>query len=289
MSKRCYDWIHGSIFYQKRGLGDPLVLVHNIYPGASSEEFERNIDELSHHHTVYAIDLMGFGDSAAPWLKYTAGLYANLIRDFIADVIKQPTDIVASGLSCGYVVQVAAWRPELFRRMVLVCPRSEPINLIHSRWWAQVRHMLLSSPLLSSGFYETMTSDYELRQFLFGCFYNSRQITKELVERLRWNASRPGSIYPYASLLTGFLDGNILKWLPRVQAPVMIVWGSHAQPAPVEHSVRLAACTPNCRLAVLPEAGAWAHMEQSAMFNRMAGGFFAAETDALHEPAAVTA
>ena len=38
MASRYYTWHHGQIHYQKRGMGDPLVLVHNIYPGASHEE-----------------------------------------------------------------------------------------------------------------------------------------------------------------------------------------------------------------------------------------------------------
>ena len=66
MASHYYPWHHGSVHYQKRGMGDPLLLVHNIYPGASREEYWRNFDELARHFTVYAIDLLGFGDSDAP-------------------------------------------------------------------------------------------------------------------------------------------------------------------------------------------------------------------------------
>ena len=83
MASKYYSWHHGEIHYQKKGMGDPLVLVHNVYPGASHEEFSRNVDELARHFTVYAIDLLGFGGSDAPRMKYVADLYVELLFDFL--------------------------------------------------------------------------------------------------------------------------------------------------------------------------------------------------------------
>jgi pimeloyl-ACP methyl ester carboxylesterase len=61
----------GDLAYDKRGLGDPLVLVHGIYAGASHDEFSHNIDALSKHFTTYALDLLGLGDSDMPRMTYT--------------------------------------------------------------------------------------------------------------------------------------------------------------------------------------------------------------------------
>jgi len=97
MASHFFSWRKHDVHYEKRGLGDPLLLVHNLYPGASHEEFEHNISELAHHYTVYAIDLLGFGQSDAPWMNYTTGQYVTLLRDFIEQEIGGKTHVILGG------------------------------------------------------------------------------------------------------------------------------------------------------------------------------------------------
>lgn len=269
MASHFYKWHHGEVHYKRRGLGDPLVLVHNIYPGASHEEYERNIDELARHFTVYAIDLLGFGDSDAPRIKYTAQTYIELIFDFLREEVAEPAHVLSSGLSCAYVTEVAAWRANLFRRLVFVCPRSEPTGLDVPRWVAPLQHLMLSTPTVASGYYETMTGRSEANEYLQNAFHNPKHVTPEMIERLYENARRKGAIHPFASLITGYLDSHLLAKLPQVTNPILLLWGRHARPAPVEHSVRLLAIAQNSHLEVVENAGAWVHAEQSAAVNRL--------------------
>ena len=269
MASHYYKWHHGKVHYDKRGMGDPMLLIHNAYPGASHEEFERNIGELSRHFTVYGIDLLGFGDSDAPRLKYTAQTYIELIFDFLREEIGRPAHVVSAGLSCAYVTEVAAWRKSLFNKLVFICPRSEPTGLDSPRWFAPIRHFFMATPALGSGSYETMAGETELRRFLRDCYFSSRALTDATVERLVFNAQRPGSIYAYASLITGYLDWSLLSSLPRVELPLLLIWGKQAKPTPVEHSVRLVALARQCKLEVIDQAGAWVHDEHSAKVNRL--------------------
>jgi pimeloyl-ACP methyl ester carboxylesterase len=268
-----YIWHHGIVRYVRRGMGDPLVLLHNIYPGASHEEFERNISELARNFTVYAPDLLGFGASDAPRIKYTAQTYVELVFDFLREAVGRPAHVIAAGLTCAYVAEVAAWRANLFNKMVFVCPRSEPTGLDSPRWFAPLRHFFLSTPALGGGFYETMAGEAELRRLLHECFYSPRAVTDEKVRRLADNARRPGAVHAYASLVTGYLDCSLLASLPKADVPLLLIWGQQARPTPVEHSVRLVALARNCRLEVIEHAGAWVHDEQSAKVNGLIADF----------------
>jgi pimeloyl-ACP methyl ester carboxylesterase len=288
MASHFYQWHHGNVHYVKKGLGDPVVLIHNIYPGADHHEFEHNINELSRNFTVYAIDLLGFGESEAPRLKYTADTYVELIFDFLREVVEEPAAVISTGLTCAYVTEVAAWRPNLFAKLVFVCPRSEPTGLDSPRWFAPLRHLFLTTPPLGSGFYETMAGEAEIELFLRGCFYNAKHVTAQMIARLVTNSRRPGTIYPYASLVTGYLDKNLLSVLPKVETPVLLIWGRQAMPTPVEHSVRLVAVARHSRLEVVPDAGAWPHDEQSALVNRLITDYLR-EEQTVAEPPAVDA
>jgi pimeloyl-ACP methyl ester carboxylesterase len=269
MASKYYSWHHGDVHYQKRGMGDPLLLVHNVYPGASLEEYEHNFDELARHYTVYAIDLLGYGRSAAPRMKYTANLFTELIFDFAREEIAKPCHVVSAGLSCAYVTEVAAWRSNLFQKLVFICPRSEPTGLDIPRWLAPVRHFMLSTPTVANGYYETATGRHELGEFLKGVFYNPKHVTQALVDRLYDNSREAGSMYPFASLLTGYLDCHLLSSLPKVKNPILLLWGRQARPTPVEHSVRLLALARDSHLEVVENAGAWVHFEQSAIVNKL--------------------
>src|SRR5215469_8084194 len=55
-----YTWKRGEIAYTVKGHKEPLVLVHGIYAGASSYEFQRVFDTLAHDFRVYSLDLLGF-------------------------------------------------------------------------------------------------------------------------------------------------------------------------------------------------------------------------------------
>lgn len=198
-------------------------------------------------------------------------------------MIRQRTDVVAAGLSCAYVSQAASEDVCLFGYIVFICPRSEPTGLDLPRWAVPIRHFSLATRGLGSGFYETVTSSYSLSQYLLGCFHNPKAVTKPLVELVRANARREGSMYAYAGLLVGYLDWPLLKSLPKVASRILLIWGRQARPTPVEHSVRLVAMARRCNLRVIEEAGAWVHDEQSAQVNRLIEQFTAGE---IEEPPA---
>ena len=91
-----FHWRGHRIAYTKRGSGPPLLLVHGIHATASSFEWRFNVDELARNHTVYTIDLLGFGRSDRPAIRYSARLYLALIADFVAQVVASPVVIVAT-------------------------------------------------------------------------------------------------------------------------------------------------------------------------------------------------
>ncbi len=122
--ERRYPWKYGDVFYQVKGNREskPLLLVHGFGPGASSFEWRKNVDALSEQFRVYTLDLLGYGLSDRPVIDYTAETYADLISDFLKEVIGKPTVVVAHGETCAYVIANAYRRPLLFERLVLVAP-----------------------------------------------------------------------------------------------------------------------------------------------------------------------
>lgn len=121
---RTFEWRFGNINYTKKGSGSPVLLIHDVMPGASGYEWNRIEDSLAADYTVYTIDLLGCGRSEKPGITYTNFVYVQMICDFIRKVIGQKTDVIASGLSGSFVVMACHNEKELFTKIMLVNPPS---------------------------------------------------------------------------------------------------------------------------------------------------------------------
>lgn len=119
---KIYMWNHGRIFYHKRGKGTPLILLHGFDPSHSGKDLVSLSRHLSSNHTVYSIDLLGFGLSDKPWITYTNYLYVLLIQDFIRDVIGEVTDIIACEESGLCALQANKLDSSMIGKIVLVNP-----------------------------------------------------------------------------------------------------------------------------------------------------------------------
>src|ERR671916_1242040 len=117
-----FRWRGGELAYSVVGEGEPLLLVHGVYAGASSLEFRQNFEDLSSHFRVYALDLLGCGLSEKPRRRYGPDDVTSQVEDFVRGEIGGGAHLVASSLTAALVVPAAVRSPKLFKKLVLVCP-----------------------------------------------------------------------------------------------------------------------------------------------------------------------
>lgn len=73
----------------------PLLLLHGF--GASLEQWRDNIAELAQHRTVYALDLLGFGDSQKAATIFNADLWSEQVQAFWQTWIGRPVTLMEIG------------------------------------------------------------------------------------------------------------------------------------------------------------------------------------------------
>jgi pimeloyl-ACP methyl ester carboxylesterase len=235
-----YRWGHHAIYYTVRGRGAPLLLVHGLYPGASSYEYRHVFAPLARDYRVYALDLVGFGQSARPALRYTPEVYERLIQDFTREVmggVDHPVSVVASGLGAAFAVRAAADRPSLFDRLVLVAPTGlEARHIARTGPRARLARRLLRLPLLGEGGYNLLASRAALRGTLGGGGEPDRRAAAARLDYLYLAAHQPGARHAPASLFSGLLDAPLAAAYPELTQPILLVWGKAARRTPLEQA-----------------------------------------------------
>lgn len=277
MASHYYQSRSGYLHYDQRGLGDPVVLLHGIYVGASHAEYARNITALQDRFTVYALDLLGFGESDSPRLTHSALLHQHLVRDFIMEVIGQPVHIVASGVSCGIAVRLGVYDDQIVRKLVLICPVQKEYYREQPGIADRVSQFVMSTLAAGVGLYETVADPASLTAFVRDRYHDLRNVTPEKIEHLALEARRPGGMYPYISLVNGFFEVDVLHWLRYVRSATQVIWGAGLGDAPTDRIQQPAAWSQGKRLDVVANSRHWPHDERSAEVNQLI-------LDFLHPP-----
>ena len=117
--QQIWEWQGHSIQYTSAGSGHPLILIHGF--GASIGHWRKNIPVLAAAgYQVFALDLLGFGNSAKPALDYTLDLWVEMIRDFWLAKIQQPTVFVGNSIGGLICLMMLAEHPEMAAGGVLL-------------------------------------------------------------------------------------------------------------------------------------------------------------------------
>lgn len=277
--KRRYPWKYGNLFYQVQGAHDarPLLLIHGFAAGASSYEWRKNVDALAGQFRVYAIDLLGFGLSDRPSIDYTAEDYADLIDDFVNEVIHGPTIVVAHGLTCAYVIANAYRRPQLFERLVLVTPHASLLQETVPDSRHAALKFVLRTPILGQFIYNLLASRQAIRsRYDRQDYRNPGLITDELVEHTYISAHQQNARFPIASLLGNALTKEVREPLAHLQVPVVAIWGRAAAEgtlAPASESEAFKHVNQLIDVHVLDNCSQQPQDEQASQFNNLVREF----------------
>ncbi|MBF0226969.1 MAG: alpha/beta hydrolase [Desulfobacterales bacterium] len=70
-----------KIAYLQSGKGTPMIFLHN--GGLDHRIWDFQIEKFSKNYEVFALDLLGYGQSDKPEVEYTLNLYVDILSDFI--------------------------------------------------------------------------------------------------------------------------------------------------------------------------------------------------------------
>jgi pimeloyl-ACP methyl ester carboxylesterase len=266
---RYYRWRGRDLAYAVAGEGEPLLLVHGIYAGASSLEFRKNFAALSERFRVYALDLLGCGLSERPRRRYGPEDVRSQVEDFAREEIGEAAHLVASSLSGALSVPALVECPRLFKRAVLICPTGYGSLERPSGYPGDAIYGLFLAPVLGDTLYHAIASRRGIRYYLERMAYHDpRLVTEELVESYYRVAHQKGAKYLPAAFVSGKLNFGVAEYWPRVPHRTLICWGQEARTTPVSEFEEFVRRNPRSEPRVFRDAALLPHDERAEVFNR---------------------
>jgi pimeloyl-ACP methyl ester carboxylesterase len=241
----------GALVWRTWGSGPPVLLAHGGH-GAWSH-WIRNIDALAAERTVWAPDLPGMGESASPPREDHEAISDALaagLQQLIAPEL--PMDIVGFSFGGVATAHLAAFYPELVRRLILVDTGgldlpTGPIDVRGIRGLEDAeRRAVLRANLLSLMLHDPASAD-------------------ELALHLQATNGRRARIQAE----TLVLPDKLLRVLPRVSVQLDAIWGEYdgPHPDPAAQEAVLRRFHPDLDFRVIPGAGHWSMYEKPDAFN----------------------
>ncbi|KAI3522263.1 hypothetical protein L1887_11764 [Cichorium endivia] len=273
-----WDWRGYTINYLKyegqnaQKSNPPLLLVHGF--GASVAHWRRNIPILAQTNTVYAIDLIGFGASDKPdGFPYTMETWAELILDFVGEIVQKPTVLIGNSVgSLACVIAAADAQRSLVEGLVLLnCAGGMNNKAIVDDWRIKLVFpllllidFLLKQKGIASFLFERVRTRESLRNILLSVYGNKDSVDEDLVEIIREPALDEGALDAFVSIVTGPPGPSPVQLMPKIEIPVLILWGDEDPFTPLDGPVgkyfsSLPSQVPNISLDVLQGVGHCPH------------------------------
>ena len=223
----------GGVSCYVAGKGPALLLVHSVNAAASAAEMRPIFEAYSATHTVFAIDLPGYGFSDRSDRPYTPRVMTDALQNVAREIRFRcgdaPIDAVALSLGCEFLARAALENPTRWGRLALVSPtgldrrsaRSAPRK--GTRYIAAM-HAFLSVPVWASALFRMLTRPGVIRYFL------ERSWGSKNIDEASWayavkTARQPGARFaPLHFLSGGLFSTDITEVYSNLAQPV---WLSH--------------------------------------------------------------
>jgi pimeloyl-ACP methyl ester carboxylesterase len=237
-----------KIHYIVGGAGKPLVLVHGL-AGRSEDWFALIPQLVDNGYKVYALDLLGYGQSARPDVDYSISLEEEIVKDFLDSQGLREPDMAGWSMGGWISLKFAADHPERVHKLILLDSaglKFDAVNvpLLRPKTEADLARMMQvltpHPPHIPSFYAADLLRDFATEDWIIDRALKSMYTGKDL------------------------LDGR----LSTIKTPVLLVWGKQDVLTPLAMGEQMHNGIPRSELKVFEGCGHLAPVECSGEVGR---------------------
>lgn len=232
ITERWLDGLHGPMRYWESApqQGLPVLLIHGY--GGLIEHWRRIMRPLAARHSVFGLDLYGFGHSARLREPPSRQIWASQLAEFVSVACPGPVVVVGHSLGGMVAAQFAHDYPQFTRGLVLVSSvgLADPANP-HSTG-EDPFFRLTGTDGIGEVLIELVRNRWVTRQALLTAYHNKACVTPELVDTFAEPLLRYGA-RSYLAVTRAFPNLFLDFARGAVTAPSLLIWGEQDHSVPV--------------------------------------------------------
>lgn len=247
-----------NVYYELHGQGEPLLLIHGL--GASTRDWEYQLDFFKTRYQVLIFDLRGHGKSDKPNYPYTVSLFASDTSALIRHHFPQGMHVVGHSLGGMVAFQLAVDEPELVKTLTIL--NSAPAVIFPSI----KDHFLFFLRTYNVKLFGMHAMSVQLSKMLFP-ESSQESFREEFVKR--WSENDPKA---YVNSLRAFRGWTVMHRLHSLLCPTLIV-AADQDYTPVTFKEYYTRLIPNAELVVIKNSRHITIVDQAEEFNKVVMNF----------------
>ncbi len=245
----------------------PLLFLHGY--GGMIEHWDLNIPEFAPDHKIYAMDLIGFGKSQKPNVRYCLELFASQIETFLYMKKLDSVIIVGHSMGAASAIYFAHHQPEKVKALVLVNPSglfADTMDGMNSLFFG-----LVASPLIGEMLLAAFANPVAVGQSLMPTYYNQRKVDDKLINQFTQPLQDKGAQFSYLSPSKRPLDFRLDHLVKpcNYHGPAFLVWGAEDISLPPHKIIpEFQQLLPQAGAFIIPKASHCIHHDAHEEFNK---------------------
>jgi pimeloyl-ACP methyl ester carboxylesterase len=261
--------LEAKIRYQEYGPADspfpPLLFIHGY--GGMIEHWNDNIPAFDDRYRIYAMDLIGFGQSGKPNVRYSLELFATQIKAFLHLKGIDKVILVGHSMGAASAILYAHLNPEKVRALILANPSGLYGNSMDGM--AKAFFGLVGSPLIGEMLFAAFANPVGVSQSLTPTYYNQKKVDLELINQFARPLQDRGAIFSFLSPSRRPNDFMLDRMGPcNYKGDAWLVWGAEDTALPPHKIIpEFQELLPQAGAFIIPKAAHCIHHDAHEAFN----------------------
>lgn len=253
MDPNFFESRNGTLAWYKTGDGKPVLTLHGW--GTSSKVMMPMAKQIQNIRSCYLLDFPGFGHSPEPKTAWRVDDYANIVEEFVSEIIQEPQfDMIVHSFGARVALKLLT-RPEIESR----------IDKVVFTGAAGLK------PKRNVSYYLKKYTAKILKLPFYLLPQNRREAALEkLRETALWKRLGSSDYQQLSGVMrqtfVACVNEHLDHLLPKIRKEVLLIWGKNDTATPLEQGTRMENLFEKGSLVVIDDAGHYAFLDKPKHF-----------------------
>lgn len=260
---------YGITVYHKEGdTNKKIVFVHGGALDNAMMSWKEVVELMGNKYDIYAVDMLGFGESDKPDIQYSIPMYVEFLYDVLRQLNIEKASLVGLSMGGGISIAFSLKYPEIVDKLTIIGSLGlysrMPFHRFN-RWFVNSRFNAKSYEWIGKS---RALVKWTINSSLFG---DKNKISDKLVDDLyklvhEPNCNKAWESFQCYELGKEGMATDLAVHLSDLAMPVLIVNGEKDSGVPVKYAIAASKVIKNSKLHVMKGCKHWAQKERPEEF-----------------------